>query len=91
MTSSQGQVTLVYTPIEAPEVEYSVEGGSVDDVAARLFDAWSLHGDIVVQPFEQDGTTFRNVTQVFAQALNNMFDDIDAAWEESGRIVIRGR
>lgn len=91
MTSSQGQVTLVYTPIEAPEVEYSVEGGSVDDVAAWLFDAWSLHGDIVVQPFEQDGTTFRNVTQVFAQALNNMFDDIDAAWEESGRIVIRGR
>lgn len=91
MSSSQGQVTLVFSPIEAPEIEYSVEGGSVEGVAAHLFDAWSLHGDIVVQPFEQDGATFRNVTQIFAQELNNTFDDVEAIWEESGRVVIRGR
>ncbi len=91
MSSSSGQVTLVYAPIDAPEVEYSVQGDSMDGVVAQLFNAWSLHGDIVVQPFEQDGTVLPNITQIFAQALNNTFDDIDAAWQETGEIVIRDR
>ncbi len=91
MSSSRDQVTIVYSPIDAPEVEYSVEGSAVEDVANSLYDAWSLHGDIVVQPFAQGETTYRNVTQIFAQELNNSFDDVDATWEESGRIVIRGR
>ena len=90
MSDSSGQVTLVYAPIDAPEVEYSVQGGSVDEVVAQMFNAWSLHGDIVVQPFEQDGAILPNITQIFAEALNNTFDDIDATWNETGQIVIRG-
>jgi hypothetical protein len=82
-------VTLVFSLIDSPEVEYSVEGGSVDDVVVRLYDACQLHGDIVLQPFSDGQTTLRNVTQVFAQGLNNAYDDIEATWEESGRVVIR--
>lgn len=84
-------VTLVFAPLEAADVQYAVEGDSVDEIVQRLYDACQLHGDIVVEPFAGEGATFRNVTQVFAQGLNNTFDDIDATWEDSGRIVIRSR
>ena len=82
-------VVLIYSLIDSPEVEYSVEGGSVDEVVAQLYDACQIHGDIVLEPFSDGQTTFRNVTQVFAQGLNNAFDDIEATWEESGQVVIR--
>jgi hypothetical protein len=83
-------VTLVYAPIDAPEMQYSVHGESVDEVVRRLFDAYGLHGDLVVEPLSDGETVFRNVTQVFAAEMNNTFDDIEATWEESGRVVIRG-
>ena len=85
----KSSVTLVFSLIDSPDVAYSVEGGSVDEVVARLYDACQLHGDIVLEPFSDGQTTLRNVTQVFAQGLNNAYDDIEATWEESGRVVIR--
>jgi hypothetical protein len=84
-----GRVSLVFAPIDAPDVQYSVEGGSIEDVVQALYDACQLHGDLVVEPFSDGTTTFQNVTQVFADGLNNAYDDIDATWEPSGQVVIR--
>ena len=89
--SGDTTVVLVFSPVDAPDVQHAVEGGSVEEVATRLYDAWSIHGEIVVEPFTDGTTKFPNVTQVFAQELNNTYDELDAIWEDSGRIFIRDR
>lgn len=88
-SNSPGTLELTFAPLGSANLN-SIQATSIEEAVLRLYQAYQLHGDIEVEPLTDGGKEFRNVTQVFAQGINNTFDDVEAEWEETGRLIIRG-
>ena len=88
--TSPGTLELFFAPVGSSNVMNSIQATSIEEAVLSLYHAYQLHGDITVEPLTDGGQEFRNVTQIFAQGINNTFDDVEADWEPSGRFVIRG-